>query len=75
MEHRHITPSGFSLAAIDDVIARGSLMDWLELRDAARADRRVMERIARIAKARVEDPYAQRYHLWKHYVEKHGAAS
>jgi hypothetical protein len=32
MEHRHVAPGGFTLAAIDDVISRGSLAEGLEWR-------------------------------------------
>jgi hypothetical protein len=75
MLHRHITPLGYSSVAIDDVISRGSLRDWTEMRDAALADPEIMQRIGRIARARAIDPYEQRYHFWMHYVEKHSAAA
>jgi hypothetical protein len=38
MKHRHLTHEGFTLAAIDDVIARGKRADWAELRRAMLAD-------------------------------------
>lgn len=59
------------LAAIDDVIARGKRGDWYALRDAALADPTVMEKILRICRVHCHDPYAQRYHFWKHYAETH----
>jgi|GEM_PF-1293601 len=34
MLHRHLNHSEWTLAAIDDVIARGRLDDWKQLRDA-----------------------------------------
>ena len=34
MRHRHIGAHEFTLTAIDDIIERGVLRDWLELRDA-----------------------------------------
>lgn len=74
MQHRHLDPHELSPAAIDDIISRGSLGDWTELRDAALDDGRVMDRIARVAKARAVDPYSQRHHFWMHYVEEHRAA-
>jgi hypothetical protein len=37
MLQRHLNHSGWTLAAIDDIIARGRLDDWKELRDAAAA--------------------------------------
>jgi len=74
MLHRHITPHELTLAAIDDIIARGSLDDWRRMRSAALADRQVMERIERVARAGAVDPYAQRHWFWMHYVEEHRAS-
>jgi hypothetical protein len=71
MEHRHLTHQGYTLAAIDDVIARGRLQDWIELRGAALHDRQILEKVSQIARTRAADPYAQRYRFWKHYAESH----
>lgn len=69
MKHRHLVDSAtLSAAAIDDIIDRGGRTEWLELARRARADTRVMEKIARVCAAHVADPYAQRYHFWNHYV-------
>jgi hypothetical protein len=70
MKHRHLTHEGFTLAAIDDVIARGKRADWADLRRAMLADEAIREKILRICAPRVTDPYAQRYHFWKHYAER-----
>ena len=70
MQHRHLNHSEWTLAAIDDVIARGKLDDWKELRDAATADAKIQERILRVAQPHLSDPYAQRYHFWNLYVRK-----
>lgn len=67
--HRHLNHSDWTLAAIDDVIARGRLDDWKELRDAA-VSQQVRERILRVAKPHLSDQYAQRYHFWNFYVRK-----
>lgn len=69
MLHRHLNHELFTLAAIDDVIARGKRRDWAELRQAALADRTVMAKIIRVCQANCNDPYAQRYHFWKQYAE------
>jgi hypothetical protein len=69
--HRHLTHREFTLAAIDDVIARGKRADWAELRRAVLADPAVLEKTLRVCQARVADPYAQRYHFWKQYAERH----
>lgn len=71
MLHRHLTHQQFTLAAIDDVIARGKRQDWAELHKAALADRAILEKILRVCQAHIADPYAQRYHFWKHYVERY----
>lgn len=71
MLHRHLTHQQFTLAAIDDVIARGKRQDWAELRRVALGDRTVMEKVLRICQARIHDPYAQRYHFWKQYAERY----
>jgi len=71
MLHRHLTHQEFTLAAIDDVIARGKRPDWADLRRAVLADRVVLEKVLRVCQAHVADPYAQRYHFWKHYAERY----
>jgi hypothetical protein len=68
--HRHLVHQRFTLAAIDDIIGRGKRQDWVELRQAALSDRAVMEKVLRVCQAHVGDPYAQRYHFWKHYAER-----
>jgi hypothetical protein len=75
MQHRHLNHERLTLAAIDDLIARGGWDDWAELRVAVLADRAVLEKVARICRARAVDPHAQRYHFWRHYVEAHRTAS
>ena len=71
MLHRHLTHQQFTLAAIDDVIARGKRRDWVELRRAALDDQAVMQKVLQVCLAHVADPYAQRYHFWKQYAERH----
>ncbi|MFG1187898.1 hypothetical protein [Xanthobacter aminoxidans] len=71
MFHRHLNHQRYTLAAIDDVIERGRMRDWLELRNAVRRQPELLDKIKRVCSARVSDPYAQRYHFWNHYVEKH----
>jgi hypothetical protein len=71
MVHRHLNHERLTPAAIDDIISRGKMADWKELRAAALADRAVLERIAGICRAYIADPYAQRHHFWMHYANKH----
>ena len=75
MLHRHLNHSEWTLAAIDDVVARGQLEDWKELRDAAASQPEIQERILRVCKPHLSDPYAQRYHFWNLYVRKELASA
>ena len=69
MRHRHLNHEDYTLAAIDDVIARGRWADWADLRRAVCADTPVLDRVERVCRAQVGDPGAQRYHFWMHYVQ------
>lgn len=71
MLHRHLNHQRFTLAAIDDVIVRGKASDWADLRHAALEERALLEKILRVCRAHLRDPYAQRYHFWNHYAERH----
>lgn len=73
MLHRHLTHQSFTLAAIDDIIARGKRRDWAALRTAMLRDPAIQAKVLRVCAAHVSDPYAQRYHFWKHYAERHTA--
>ena len=75
MQHRHLNHQRFTLAAIDDIVARGKWADWAELRAAALAEPSLLDGIERVCRRRTVDPYAQRHHFWLNYVrEKRGAA-
>lgn len=71
--HRHLNHQDFTLAAIDDIIGRGRLADWDELRSALLAHSATRTRVLRVCEAHLSDPYAQRYFFWKHYAEAHPA--
>lgn len=52
MRHRFLTDDvGYTTAAIDDILDRGSLADWLDLRDAAKGDKTIADRIERACRA------------------------
>lgn len=70
MWHRHLNHSEWTLAAVDDVIARGRMDDWKALRDAQANDAAIRARIVQVCQERVADPYAQRYHFWNAYVRR-----
>jgi hypothetical protein len=71
MRHRHLNHEQYTLAALDDILARGKRNDWAELRSAALQDPEIMKKILRLARAHARDPYAQRYHFWRQYAEQH----
>ena len=71
MLHRHLTHQQFTLAAIDDIIARGKRQDWASLRQAVLSDRVLLEKVLQVCQAHIADPYAQRYHFWKQYAERY----
>ena len=71
MLHRHLNHQRYTLAALDDVIARGGRQDWEALRHGMRNDPALVEKVRDVCKARISDPHAQRYHFWVHYVQGH----
>jgi hypothetical protein len=70
MINRHIHPGGLSLAAIDDIIERGTRSDWAGLRDSAKADPSLLPKIRQVCDARVSDPGAQRHYLWNFHATR-----
>ena len=71
MKHRHLNHSGFTLAAIDDIISRGVWDDWAELRRAMLSDVGVLAKVKRIAFARAnESPRTLRYQFWRRYAQR-----
>ena len=74
MVHRHLNHQELTLAAIDDVIARGRRKDWEALRLAVLRSRAVLDKVQQVCRVRISDPHAQRYHFWMHYAKAHRAA-
>jgi hypothetical protein len=70
MLHRHLTHQQLTLAALDDIISRGKRSDWEMLREAARNDPTIWEKLLRICRVYCADPYAQRYHFWLNYAKR-----
>ena len=63
MLHRHLNHEDYTLAAIDDLIARGGRADWVQLRAALRENPLLFEKVRQVCRPRLIDPYAQRYHF------------
>jgi len=70
MLHRHLNHQYFTSAAIDDIITRGKWNDWAELRQALLADGALLEKVEKVCRPHLSNPYAQRYYFWMHYVEQ-----
>lgn len=75
MLHRHLNHQGSTRAAIDDIISRGLLRDWIALRNAAINNTSLLKNIGTVCHARGTYQYAQRYAFWMHYVNKQCGAS
>ena len=71
MQHRHLNHDELSIAAIDDVIARGKRIDWIELQQALLSrPAEVRGEILAACSIHLDDPHEQRYKLWKLYAER-----
>lgn len=70
MQHRHLNHSGFTLAAIDDVITRGGAADWVELHFAAEQDAEVRKRVTAVCDRQKDDVYAHRHQFWRAHVRQ-----
>lgn len=68
MEHRHLNGNRLGPAAIDDIISRGKMDDWLELGLALKEDSGLEDLILRVCSPKIQDKYEQRYHFWNNYV-------
>lgn len=71
MLHRHLNHQAFTLAAIEDVIARGHWEDWAALRQAILCDPSLLCKVERVCHPYVGDPFAQRHQFWMRHVEEH----
>jgi hypothetical protein len=71
MVHRHLCHEDYTIAAIDDVIARGKKIDWMELQQEFLArPSELKDKILAACRGHSTDPYEQRFRLWKVYAER-----
>ena len=69
--HRHLNHEEMTIAAIDDIIGRGKREDWIDLRRRFLASPNDLKsRIIAACQGHLDDPYEQRYRLWKLYAER-----
>lgn len=73
MQHRHLDNPGLSPAAIDDIMEKGSLADWVALREACAREGALRAVAYRIALARTdapaEDAWSMRHACWRNHLE------
>ena len=70
MRHRHIDTQEYTLTAIDDVIERGLLGDWLELRDAVRSSSAVAHHVRQICDHQIpRSDFPSRYVFWGNFLD------
>ena len=71
MQHRHIVTGEYTLTAIDDVIERGLLRDWLELRDAVRSSADLARDVKHVCEhQKPRSDFPSRYVFWSNLLER-----
>lgn len=71
MKHRHINvdiEKGLPMEAIDDIISRGDIQEWLGLREYTLSHPEIIDDILKICKHFIADPYEQKYHFWLNFA-------
>lgn len=71
MIHRHINidiKKDLPLEAIDDIISRGDMLEWIGLRDYVMGHPEALSDIIKICKHYIADPYEQKYHFWYNFA-------
>jgi hypothetical protein len=71
-DRTRMSASVLALAAMDSVIERGTLCDWIELRAAALVCPEVfadLRRLCRIRTADLYDPFADGHRAWLAYID------
>jgi hypothetical protein len=70
MRHRHIVTREYTLTAIDDVIERGLLHDWLELRDAVCSSSAVANDVRQVCeRQKTRSDFPSRYIFWSNFLD------
>ncbi len=70
MYHRYLNHTGFTLAAIDDIILRGKYAVWVELIVEMERDPTIREKVLRVCESVRSLRPNQRYILWREYVKQ-----
>ena len=70
MRHRHIETREYTLTAIDDIIERGHLRNWLELRDALRSSVAIADSVRHICEHQKScSDFPSRYIFWSNFLD------
>lgn len=69
MKHRHLNHERFTTAAVDDILERGTLADWLPLLREVAADPTgpAAERVGRVV---AHHPMYGTSHVWRRLIER-----
>ena len=72
MQHRHLTGDCIDLPVIADIIGRGTLQDWIGLRDALRHEPDLRPKILSVCEAYLsmeETDFREDFSFWKSYCQ------
>jgi hypothetical protein len=70
MRHRHIVTNEYTLTAIDDIIERGLLRDWLELRNAVCSSASVAYDVRHVCAHQISrSDFPSRYIFWNNFLD------
>lgn len=72
MQHRHLNTREYSLAAIDDIITRGNMCDWIEMRDALQQCPALADDVRKVCThgVQMEEADTMRYAFWLVFLER-----
>jgi len=68
MQHRNMDCDQFNLATIDDIIDRGKLRDWIELREACRVSLKIRDMVLHVCHHHNNYDFSVRYNFWIVYL-------
>ena len=74
MQHRHLTGDHLGAAEIADIIGRGTLTDWLHLRDALAVEPELKAVISKVYAAHLameEEDFPDDFRYWQTYLDIH----
>ena len=74
MQHRHLTGDHLGAPEIADIIGRGTLTDWMHLRDAMAVEPELKAVIRLVCEAHLameEEDFPEEFRFWLTYLDQH----